>query len=190
MARRVLSKRVCPPTLSICKFSQNWPICFLYHLFFLKLCMVLGPIFNYMWQSKIFLKKKMMSKRNKKQGFLDFLKNIKSLTLSGIGVKQNFLWSFNILWKLHAWEKSVLKLWSKLALANEISVFFNHQYFINRLISDFLFWNVDKVYQQVFWTIFVWGNWPNLCPKMAYPHNPGSIVKFFLKFATKKWVNR
>ena len=38
----------------------------------------------------------------------------------------------------------VLKLWSKLALANEISVFFNHQYFINRLISDFLFWNVDR----------------------------------------------
>ena len=38
-----------------------------------------------------------MSKRAKKQGFFDFLKKIKSLTLSGIGVKRKFLWSFNIL---------------------------------------------------------------------------------------------
>ena len=37
-----------------------------------------------------------MSKRAKKQGFLDFLKKIQSLALSGIGVKQNFLWSFKI----------------------------------------------------------------------------------------------
>ena len=29
-------------------------------------------------------------------------------------------------------------------LANEISVFFNCQYFMNRLISDFVFWNVDR----------------------------------------------
>ena len=33
-------------------------------------------------------------------------KKIKSLVLSGIGVKRKFLWSFNILQKLHAWEKS------------------------------------------------------------------------------------
>ena len=41
------------------------------------------------------------------------------------------------------------KMWfsdysQKWLLANEISVFFNHQYFTNRLISDFDFWHVDK----------------------------------------------
>ena len=34
----------------------------------------------------------------------------------------------------------VLKLFS----ASEISVFFNRQYFTNRLISDFDFWHVDR----------------------------------------------
>ena len=29
-------------------------------------------------------------------------------------------------------------------MANEISVFFNHQYFINRLMSDFDFWHVYR----------------------------------------------
>ena len=38
----------------------------------------------------------------------------------------------------------VLKWWPKWLLANKISVFFNQQYFINRLISDFDFWNVDR----------------------------------------------
>ena len=33
-------------------------------------------------------------------------KTIKSLVLSGIGVKQKYLWSINILKKLHAWDKS------------------------------------------------------------------------------------
>ena len=41
------------------------------------------------------------------------------------------------------------KIWfssysQKCHLANEISVFFNHQYFTNRLISDFDFWHVDR----------------------------------------------
>ena len=43
-----------------------------------------------------------------KIGFSDFFKKIKSLVLSGIGVKQKFLWSSQILWKLHAWKKSGL----------------------------------------------------------------------------------
>ena len=39
----------------------------------------------------------------------------------------------------------VLKLYGqKWISANEISVFFNCQYFINKLISDFDFWNVDR----------------------------------------------
>ena len=33
-------------------------------------------------------------------------KKIKSLVLSGIGVKRKLLWSINILQKLHVWEKS------------------------------------------------------------------------------------
>ena len=33
-------------------------------------------------------------------------KKIKLLVLSGICVKWKFLWLINILWKLHAWEKS------------------------------------------------------------------------------------
>ena len=41
------------------------------------------------------------------------------------------------------------KIWflsysQKRLLANEISVFFNHQYFTNRVISDFDFWHVDR----------------------------------------------
>ena len=44
-----------------------------------------------------------------KQGFWTFFffdKKIMSLVLSGIYVKQKFLWFINILRKLHAWEKS------------------------------------------------------------------------------------
>ena len=37
----------------------------------------------------------------------------------------------------------VLKLRPKMLLASEISVYFNDQYFINGLISDFVVWNVD-----------------------------------------------
>ena len=36
----------------------------------------------------------------------------------------------------------ILKLWTKVLSANEISDFFNRQYFINRLTSDFDFFNV------------------------------------------------
>ena len=54
-----------------------------------------------------------MVNKGKKQGFLLLFKKIKSLVLSGIGVKQKFLWSFNILQKLHAWEKS----WPKKSLS-------------------------------------------------------------------------
>ena len=51
-------------------------------------------------------------------------KKIGSLVLSGICVKSNFLWLINILRQLNAWGKFS---------ANEISVWFNHQYFTNRL---------------------------------------------------------
>ena len=41
-----------------------------------------------------------------KNRVLGLLKKIMSLVLSGICVKQNFLWFIHILQKLHVWEKS------------------------------------------------------------------------------------
>ena len=45
--------------------------------------------------------------------FFGLLKKIKSLALSGIGVKRKFLWSFDILQKPHAWEKSISQVMDK-----------------------------------------------------------------------------
>ena len=47
-----------------------------------------------------------MLKKSQKTRFFGLFKKIKSLVLSGIVVKRKFLWSFNILLKLHTWEKS------------------------------------------------------------------------------------
>ena len=115
------------------------------HLFFLKLSMVLGAIFSYMWQSRTFLEKRWCQKGSKNKVFW----KIKSLAFSGNSVKRKFLWSFNILWKLSLklsvenlfWFSSYGQNW---LLANEISVFFNCQYFMNRSISGLDFWNVDR----------------------------------------------
>ena len=41
-----------------------------------------------------------------KNRFFGLFKKIISLVLSGMCVKQKFLWFINILQKLHAWEKS------------------------------------------------------------------------------------
>ena len=72
-------------------------------------------------------------------------KNITSLVLSGICVKWKFLWLSNILRKPHASEKSVSQvITKKWLLANEISLFFNCQYFTNRLVSHFDFWHVGR----------------------------------------------
>ena len=46
------------------------------------------------------------SQKGSKYKAFGLFKKIKSLILSGIGVERKFLWSFNILRKLHAWEKS------------------------------------------------------------------------------------
>ena len=48
--------------------------------------------------------------------FFLFFRKIKSLVLSGSGAEWKYLWSFNILWKLHAWEKSDSKGVAKHAL--------------------------------------------------------------------------
>ena len=71
-------------------------------------------------------------------------KKIMSLVLSGIYVKRKFLWFINILLKLHAWKKCGSQVIAKNESPNEISVFFNCQYFFNRLISDLDFWQVDR----------------------------------------------
>ena len=47
-----------------------------------------------------------MVKKGQKTRFFGLFKKIKSLVLSGIVVERKFLWSFNILQKLHTWEKS------------------------------------------------------------------------------------
>ena len=57
-----------------------------------------------------------MVKKGQKTRFFELFLKIKSLVLSVIRVKWMFLWSFNILRKLHAWGKNlVLKLEPKMA---------------------------------------------------------------------------
>ena len=85
-----------------------------------------------------------MFKNGPKTGFFFLFKKLMSLVLSGICVKWKFLWFINILEKLLAWEKPGSLVIAKNGLANEISVFFNCQYFTNRLISHFDFWNIDR----------------------------------------------
>ena len=61
---------------------------------------------------------------------------------------------------------------------NDISVFFNHQYFINRLDER------KKIHEQVFRKNSCLGKWIILGAKMAYPHNSGLALRlFFLNFA-------
>ena len=149
-----------------------------------------------MWQSQIFLKKSPLGKIDQKwakvaqkRGF-GLFKEITSLILSGICVKWKFFWFINILWKLHAWEKYSQKWLS----ANEISVFFNHQYFTNRLISDFDFWHVDRHEWKKQGSLAGFlkkkkthlGKWAILDPKIAHPRNSGSAWRIFKKFAQWK----
>ena len=73
----------------------------------------------------------------KKQGF-GLFKKITSLFLFGIGVKRKSA-KTACLGKI--WFSGYSQNWLS---ANEISVSFNQQYFINRLISDIDFWHVDR----------------------------------------------
>ena len=79
-----------------------------------------------------------------KNRIFGLFKKIKSLLLSGIGVKQKVLMALNHFYENCMPKKNlVLRLYGQKWLsANEISVVFNCQYFINRLMSDFDFWNV------------------------------------------------
>ena len=73
-----------------------------------------------------------------KTWFFGLFKKIKALVLSGIGVKAKFSWSFNT-----AKTAYLGKIWFS-SYGQNWPVVFNPQYFINRLISDFDFWNVDR----------------------------------------------
>ena len=70
---------------SVRKFSQNWLNC------------VRGP-YLVIYDSRVFLKKVIlkMVKKVQRTRFFELFKKIKSLVLSGIGVKRKSLWSFNI----------------------------------------------------------------------------------------------
>ena len=101
-------------------------------------------------------------------------KKTMSLVLSEICVKWKFLWFINILQKLHACEKSGSN-------------------FINRLISDFDFWHVDRHEwkKQGSLTVFLeknsnLGKWAILGPKIAHPRNSGSAGNFLNNFAQWK----
>ena len=67
------------------------------------------------------------------------------MVLSGICLKQKFLWFINILQKRYAWEKSGSQVVAKNGSRPvRFQYYFNRQYFINRLISDFDFWHLDR----------------------------------------------
>ena len=85
----------------------------------------------------------------------------------------------------------------KCLLANEISVFFNHQYFFNRSSSDFDIWHVDRhewkeqgLLTGFLKKILVVANKPYMAQKMVHPHNAGSAARIFLKFFTIKGASR
>ena len=94
------------PHLSV-HLSQDWLVSFFWNLACCK-----GPIYSFVWQSRIFWKKSLLGKNDQKWSkcpknmVFEFFKKIMSLVLSGICAKWKFLWFNNILQKLHAWEKS------------------------------------------------------------------------------------
>ena len=83
------------------------------------------------------------------------------------------------------WFSSYCQKW-----VSEISVFFNRQYFTNRLISDFDIWHVDRHVRKKQGSLtgflkkkFSLGEMDHFGPKMAHPHNSGSAVRSFSNFA-------
>ena len=58
---------------------------------------------------------------------------IKLLVLSGIGVKQKFLWSINALQKLHDWKKSGSQVMAKIG---SWSMSFQHSLIVNVSLVD------------------------------------------------------
>ena len=106
--------------------------------------------------------------------------------------RREFLWFINTPWGLNAWGKSCPHvIVEKCLLANEISVFFNHQYFFNRSSSDFDIWHVDRhewkeqgLLTGFLKKILIVANKPFMAQKMVHPHNSGPAVRIFLNFFT------
>ena len=103
-------------------------------------------------------------------------KKIMSLVLSEICVKRKFIVVYSAktacLGKI--WFSSYSQKW---LLANEISVFFNGQYFTNKLISHFDFWHVyrhewkEQGSLTGFLKKFSFGKMGNFLSKIAHPLN-------------------
>ena len=90
---------------SVYKFSENWLISFFWNLVLgahIQLCLTAGFFKKNSHQKKI----TRSGQKWPKNMVFGLFKEITSLVLSGICVKWKFLWFINILWKLHAWEKS------------------------------------------------------------------------------------
>ena len=87
-----------------------------------------------------------MVKKGQKTKFFGFFKIIKSVFLSGIVVKQKLFMVFYHSAKTAYLGKMCFSSYygQKWLSTKAISIFFNCQYFINRLISDFDVWNVDR----------------------------------------------
>ena len=87
-----------------------------------------------------------MVKKDQKTKFFGLFKKIKSFFLSGIVVKQKLFMVFYHSAKTAYLGKICFSSYygQKWLTAKDISIFFNFQYFINRLISDFDVWNVDR----------------------------------------------
>ena len=88
---------------SVRKFSQNWLTCFSETYYGVR-----NPYLVICDGGRFIFEKKIMSKivkKDQKTKFFGIFKRIKSLVLTGIGVKRKLLWSFNTLWKLHACKK-------------------------------------------------------------------------------------
>ena len=120
-------------------------------------------------------------------------KKIMLLLLSGICVKWKFFWCLlACLGKI--WFSSYSQKWFS---ANEISVFFNCQYFTNRVLSDFNFWDVGRHEWKkqgsltgVLKKNLIWANGPSWALTIMHPHNSGSAERLFFKFCWMKRVNK
>ena len=134
--------------------------------------------------------------KNDSNRVFGLFKKIMSLVLSEICVKRKFIVVYSAktacLGKI--WFSSYSQKWLS---ANEISVFFNRQYFTNRLISDFDFWHVDRHEwkKQGLLTGFVkkfsfQEMGAILGPIIVHPRNFGSTGRIFLKFCAMKGADR
>ena len=132
-----------------------------------------------------------------KNNVFGLFKKIKSIVLPGIGIKWKFLWSLNILQRLHAWEKSGSQL-----MAKNASWLMRFQYFLIVNISSvdwyvFDFWNVDRHEWKEqglltgFMKKFLFGaNGPFWAQKWCILITVDPLQVFFSKFCTVKGANR